>query len=386
MSCLGFSIDSISQVPGPSAASTTKESQHQCWGPLTNALLLSQATRRRNEKRQRPLKRLEDPSVSNSGTHHKNIPDSLYPPPSGSNLHKVQTNPPPDFPPIFRSVSEPTRISAPESISESLYGTSRPEFAPVFQPALEPVFQEIKNPASGSDIESVSESIFEPVSESVRQTIVEPIFEADQEVPSQTNVESTPEPVSIPVSKSIPDSFFDLPPRYRNLPPGFPLEFLESPPVDPLANGAAVFECQFPNSASIIPTIGDGLCGLHAIRNSLLVQAPHLPRPEVADLLAVLDMQDADSLRVRETLEHSKYTETGRAEDAWRDNRSWFLQDHLGFIFVKYFKTRGLDVALGIRTRLGGRTFYQVHRDSKNPEVIWIDNSGGAHYSGLERI
>ncbi len=151
----------------------------------------------------------------------------------------------------------------------------------------------------------------------------------------------------------------------------------------PLPKGEQVFHWAFPNSPRIIPTPGDGLCGLHAIRSSLRAQAPHLPVPSVEELLAVLDRDDEDNRRIAEAIDGSRHRGAVREPDAYDSNRTWFLQDHLAAIFYLWGRGRGLDVALGIWTQNRG---YRVHDSDStrlDTPIIWIHHNGFNHYSGL---
>ncbi|KAI1288712.1 hypothetical protein F5Y03DRAFT_404534 [Xylaria venustula] len=151
----------------------------------------------------------------------------------------------------------------------------------------------------------------------------------------------------------------------------------------PLNSGREVFNWSFPNSATTMWTLGDGLCGLHAIRGSMSAQTPHLPVPSVQELLDILDRDDAAAREIRYALEAVKVREGRFLDgDTSNNNRSWFLQDHLGAIFYWWGRSRGLDVALGVWTQGQG---YQVHSNDNtgaNASIIWIQYQPG-HYQSL---
>ncbi|KAI0431109.1 hypothetical protein F5Y09DRAFT_341051 [Xylaria sp. FL1042] len=150
-----------------------------------------------------------------------------------------------------------------------------------------------------------------------------------------------------------------------------------------LRDGKAVFCWQFPNSAKKIPTPGDGLCGLHAIRGSLKAQAPGLPVPSIEELQAVLDQDNKDSRRIAESIRASKYLGNKMESDAFMNDRSWFLQDHLAAIFHLWGRSRGLDVALGIWTDCQGFKVHDSDFTGPKTQIIWVHHNNRNHYSGL---
>ncbi|KAI0975355.1 hypothetical protein F4678DRAFT_484995 [Xylaria arbuscula] len=132
-------------------------------------------------------------------------------------------------------------------------------------------------------------------------------------------------------------------------------------------------------------TLGDGLCGFHAIRGSIAVQNPHLPVPSIQELMNVLDRDDAAAREIRYALEAVKVQDGVEVDkDILNDNRSYFLQDHLGAIFYWWGRSKGFDVALGVWTQ-GPWQDYRVHyhdNTGPGPWIVWVHYSPG-HYQSL---
>ncbi|KAI0503023.1 hypothetical protein F5B22DRAFT_662682 [Xylaria bambusicola] len=327
--------------PFSSPLSPVKEAPTRDWEPLTTAFWLRQAARRTNQQRKHRSRSRVSSKVSPPPSTHENV--------------------------MRTQISPPAFLAAVTTASRSVLP---PILPPVYKPVTKSLFQPVLKPVSVPVSES-SESVLKPVSKPVLKS----------------HLQSLPRTVST----SVPESFFVFPPGYRpSVPFGFPVDFIEDSPSDPLAKGEFIFHCLFPDSARIIPTIGDGLCGLHAIRNSIRAQAPHLPVPSVRDLLDILHIEDEETFEVCATIRAATFL--GKEADASQDNQSWFLADHLGFIFHRWARTRDLNAVLGIRTPTNGGVWHSIHRPNRvhsgatGVDVIWIQHDGWAHYSGLQRL
>ncbi|CAJ2499627.1 Uu.00g024800.m01.CDS01 [Anthostomella pinea] len=135
-----------------------------------------------------------------------------------------------------------------------------------------------------------------------------------------------------------------------------------------------------------LSTRGDGYCGLHAIRLSMEAQHPSISPPTRDELLDVLKDDSERARLIRENLHAAKWINGKPEPDATYDNRSWFLQDHLGAIFSMWADSVGFDAILGIATKGGGRQVHESAISTPQSTIIWIRHNGTDHYEGLRLI
>ncbi|KAI0538933.1 hypothetical protein GGR58DRAFT_525537, partial [Xylaria digitata] len=320
------------------------------------------------------------PSNKSSSTSIPSSPETPLAPKSTSSSFTIL---PPDELESTLTPSLPKTPFAPKSTSPSFTILPPDELASTLTPSLpktpfgsKPTSSPFSIPPPNNLLSTLTPSLPKPVFGS--EPASSPIFAPSLFKPP-------------PGLKSTSPSFTSAPPS--TFAPSSSNPFLKPPPTEPKPSNtrsrftsplaANAFRQAFPYSASRCSTPGNGLCGLHAIRESIQAQAPYLPVPSVRELLAVLDEDHEDNRRIAQYIDEARYMKGRPEKDASNNNRSWFLIDHLCAIFSLWGRGRGLEVTLGVQVANQG---YHLSDNEIKGVVVWVYHNGSNHYAGLRPL